>query len=92
MITRILGNSELSVSPLFLGEASACERAGTPDLKFHDLQRTAVRNLQRVGVPQVVRMRMKGHRTDSMERRYNIVVVVDIQPAKELMKRPNSKS
>jgi integrase len=63
----------------------ACKAAGVPDLKFHDLRRTAVRNMRRAGVPQVVRMRITGHRTDSMERRYNIVDVDDIKTAKELM-------
>jgi integrase len=70
---------------------TACERADVPDLKFHDLRRTAVRNMRRAGVPQVVRMRITGHRTDSMERRYNIVDVDDIQSAKELMQRTKSR-
>jgi len=65
----------------------ACDAAGVPTLKFHDLRRTAVRNMRRAGVPQVVRMRISGHRTDSMERRYNIVDVDDIRAAKELMQR-----
>ena len=65
----------------------ACELAGVPDLKFHDLRRTAVRNMRRAGVPQVVRMRITGHRTDSMERRYNIVDIEDIKSAKQLMQR-----
>ena len=65
----------------------ACAAAGVPDLKFHDLRRTAVRNMRRAGVPQVVRMRISGHRTDSMERRYNIVDVDDIRSAKELMQK-----
>ena len=65
----------------------ACAAAGVPDLKFHDLRRTAVRNMSRAGVPQVVRMRISGHRTDSMERRYNIVDIEDIQSAKELMQK-----
>lgn len=65
----------------------ACAAAEVPDLKFHDLRRTAVRNMRRAGVPQVVRMRISGHRTDSMERRYNIVDVDDIRAAKELMQR-----
>jgi integrase len=64
---------------------NACKAAGVSDLKFHDLRRTAVRNMRRAGVPQVVRMRITGHRTDSMERRYNIVDVDDIRTAKELM-------
>lgn len=65
----------------------ACKAAGVPDLKFHDLRRTAVRNMRRAGVPQIVRMRITGHRTDSMERRYNIVDIDDIMSAKGLIEQ-----
>ena len=63
----------------------ACKAAEVPDLKFHDLRRTAVRNMRRAGVSQVVRMRITGHRTDSMERRYNIVDLEDLETARGLM-------
>jgi hypothetical protein len=39
----------------------------------------------RCGLAQVVRMRITGNRTDSMERRYNIVDIEDIRSAKDLM-------
>jgi hypothetical protein len=45
----------------------------------------AVRNMRRARVPQVVRMKIIGHKTDSMERRYNIVDGDDISIAKGLM-------
>ena len=53
--------------------ASACEAAGYPGRLFHDFRRSAVRNLERAGVPRSTAMKMVGHKTESIYRRYAIV-------------------
>jgi integrase len=52
---------------------SACRVAGVPGRILHDFRRTAVRNLERAGVPRSAAMAMVGHKTESIYRRYAIV-------------------
>jgi integrase len=60
---------------------AACEKAKVPGRLFHDLRRTAVRNMIRAGVPQSVAMAITGHRTISMFLRYNITSDHDMRDA-----------
>ena len=60
---------------------SACRAAGVSGRIFHDLRRTAVRNLIRAGVPQSVAMKISGHGTSSIFRRYDITADDDLREA-----------
>jgi len=78
---------------------SACVRAGLAHWKdpehrkgyvgpvVHDLRRTAVRNLERAGVPRSVAVKLTGHKTEAVYRRYAIVAEADLREGVEKLAR-----
>jgi integrase len=61
--------------------ATACRRASAAGRLVHDLRRTAVRNMERSGVPRSWVTKMTGHQTESVYRRYANVSDDDLREA-----------
>jgi hypothetical protein len=56
-------------------------------LLFHDLRRSAVRNLERGCIPRSVGMKITGHKTEAVYRRYAIVSETDLTQAVDRLER-----
>lgn len=59
----------------------ACKRAGIENFRFHDLRHCAATNLRRAGVDTVTAMKIIGHKSEKMHRRYNSVSQADLTQA-----------
>jgi tRNA(Ile2) C34 agmatinyltransferase TiaS len=75
---------------LAVDEKRHCAKCGTDvrqdEIKyvgriFHDLRRSAIRNMTKAGVQRHVAMSISGHKTESMFERYNIRDVTDQRAA-----------
>jgi len=68
-----------------------CSAAGVPGLLFHDLRRTAARNLRAAGVPEEIIMRIAGWKTSGVFKRYAIVDKADVRSALQQLERARQK-
>jgi integrase len=60
---------------------TATKAAGCPGRILHDFRRTAVRSLERAGVPRSAAMAMVGHKTEAIYQRYAIVDAATLREA-----------
>lgn len=62
---------------------SACRKAGYTGTLLHDLRRSGVRGMVRAGVPESVAMKISGHETAAIFRRYDIASDQDLRDARD---------
>lgn len=60
---------------------TACHQAGITNFRLHDLRHTASTNLRRAGVDATTAMKIVGHKSERMHRRYNTVEPEDLRRA-----------
>jgi integrase len=85
-------NQGLRIGEFRMTWKTGCKKAGCPNLLFHDLRRSAIRNMRLAGVEESVAMKISGHRTRAVFDRYDIVGPRDIREAAAKMERRLSES
>ncbi len=81
IVTHVFNNQGKPIKDYYGAWRSACRRAGLEGRWMHDNRRSAVRNMDRAGIPRDIAKKLSGHKTDSMYSRYNIVNERDLNDA-----------
>jgi integrase len=87
IFSRVLRGKLVPVRSIRKAWAEACTAAGFPKMLWHDLRRSAVRNMVDAGVPPVFAKKISGHKTDQLFERYNIVVEKQLAEALSMTER-----
>lgn len=74
----VKGQSVNSIKTAFNG---ACERANIQGFHFHDFRHTAVTNMRRAGIDHLTIMKITGHKTLEVFKRYNSFLEGDLREA-----------
>jgi len=70
-----------SVSSIQTAFNAACRRASIQNFRFHDFRHTAVTNMRRAGIDHLTIMRITGHKTMDVFKRYNSFHQEDLREA-----------
>jgi integrase len=72
---------ERSVNSIKTAFNAACRRAKIEGFRFHDFRHTAVTNMRRAGIDHLTIMRITGHKTLEVFKRYNSFLEADLKEA-----------
>jgi len=78
---RVFLYKDKAIQRIGTGFKAACRRAGIENLRVHDFRHTASTNLRRAGVDTVTAMKIVGHKSDRIHRRYNTIEPEDLHRA-----------
>lgn len=74
----VQGKSLQSIKTAF---NAACRRAEIEGFRFHDFRHTALTNMRRAGIDHLTIMRISGHKTMEIFKRYNSFQIPDLKEA-----------
>jgi len=78
LVFLVKGHSINSIKTAF---NAACRRAGIQGFHFHDFRHTVVTNMRRAGIDHLTNMKITGHKTLDVFKRYNSLLESDLREA-----------